>query len=132
VTAKHLRFSPMYVVALAVAGAAGVLARAALGRALEPWSASFPWATFVVNALGCFGFGLLWALAAGRWSPTVTAAVFVGFFGGFTTFSSFAFDTVRLLEQQHYAAAVANVLGQNVLGLALLASGLALGRTSAA
>jgi CrcB protein len=66
------------------------------------------------------------ALAQGRWSPLLTTAVLVGFFGAFTTFSSFAFDCQQLLAERRYAALLGNVAVQNLLGLAALLGGIGL------
>ena len=112
---------------LALAGAAGALCRHLLVAAVQGAFAEAPWAIAAVNVLGCFGFGLCWGIgvAAGRWSPQVTTAVLVGFFGAFTTFSSFAFDCQQLLAERRYAALLGNAVLQNVLGFAALLGGIA-------
>jgi CrcB protein len=114
--------------AVAAAGSAGALLRYWLGLALQPLCPSFPLHTFVVNVVGCFAFGVCWSIGAERWPAIASAAVLTGFFGAFTTFSSFAFDCTALLEQGRYWAAAGNALGQNGLGLLAMASGIALGR----
>jgi CrcB protein len=114
--------------AVALAGSLGVLARLGAVRCLEPWCTSFPWAILAVNVAGCLSFGVAWGAGSGRWPEAVQAAVLAGFFGAFTTFSSFAFDCVRLLEQGRVLAAVANVVGQNVLGGLAMVGGIAAGR----
>jgi CrcB protein len=113
--------------ATAAAGAAGTVARLAIGTWVRAAWPDLPLATAIVNVLGCLGFGVCWALAQGRWSPLVGAAVFVGFFGGFTTFSSFAFDCHELWVARRFALFALDVVGQNVLGLAAIAVGLWLG-----
>lgn len=110
--------------AIAAAGSVGAMLRFLLVQLLLPWPGA-PWATAAVNVAGCFGFGLCWALAQGRWSPLLTAAVLVGFFGAFTTFSSFAFDCQQLLAERRYAALLGNAVLQNVLGFAALLGGIA-------
>lgn len=110
--------------AIAAAGSVGAVLRYLMVQSLQSWPGA-PWATAAVNVAGCFGFGLCWALAQGRWSPLLTAAVLVGFFGAFTTFSSFAFDCQQLLAERRYAALLANFVGQNVLGFAALLGGIA-------
>jgi CrcB protein len=110
--------------AIAAAGSVGAVLRCLMVQSLQSWPGA-PWATAAVNVAGCFGFGLCWALAQGRWSPLLTAAVLVGFFGAFTTFSSFAFDCQQLLAERRYAALLANFVGQNVLGFAALLGGIA-------
>src|SRR5262249_12589269 len=115
---------------LAPGGAAGTLARYGLG-VLVPrwWGSSFPWGTLVVNALGCFLFGLVWALAERRLALGDEARVIVltGFVGAFTTFSTFAFETGQLLRGQQGLYAGANVAAQLVLGLGCLSLGAAVG-----
>lgn len=116
---------------IAAAGGAGALARYGLGglmhRLLGP---SFPWGTFAVNILGCFLFGLIWALAETRLaiSGQVRLIVLAGFMGSFTTFSTFVFETGMLLKDGQYLFTLANMLGQNLVGLVALFLGLALAR----
>jgi fluoride exporter len=81
---------------------------------MAPCSTSFPWPVFAVNVVGCLLFGIAWSFGASRWPELARTAVLAGFLGGFTTFSSFAFDTVRLLASGRLLAAAANVLGQNL------------------
>ncbi len=92
--------------------------------------AGFPWGTFAVNAAGCLLFGLIWSLAEHRLalSSELRTIILLGFLGGFTTFSSFAFETVQMLRDAEWLAAFGNVAGQNLAGLAALFVGLALGR----
>jgi CrcB protein len=111
--------------AIAAAGSVGAVLRYLMVQSLQSWPGA-PWATAAVNVAGCFGFGLCLALAQGRWSPLLTTAVLVGFFGAFTTFSSFAFDCQQLLAERRYAALLGNVAVQNLLGLAALLGGIGL------
>jgi CrcB protein len=105
-----------YVVGLAVAARLGV---------------AFPWGTFAVNVTGAFAAGLLLGLADARGLTTPLRLLLVtGLLGGFTTFSAFGVETVRLLEQQGAAAAMANVLGSVVLGVLAAGAGLAVGRAA--
>ena len=66
--------------------------------------------TLVVNLIGCFLFGVAWGFASGNWSNAMQAAVFTGFFGGFTTFSSFSLQTLTLLREREWLYAGGNVL----------------------
>lgn len=81
---------------------------------------SFPWGTFVVNLTGCFMLGFLLALLTERFPEhaTLRAALTTGFLGAYTTFSTFALDSVRLTEDGVAGLAVANVVGSVVLGMA--------------
>jgi len=116
---------------LALAGAAGTLARYGLqGLVQTAAGASFPWGTFAVNALGCFLFGLVWALGSERMilSPGIRNVILIGFMGAFTTFSTFAAESGRLLGDAEWALAAGNVLLSNVSGIGLFYVGLAFGR----
>jgi CrcB protein len=117
---------------LAVAGAAGTLARYGLAAAIARWQplATFPWGTLAVNAVGCFLFGLVWSLAEERMliSASTRLILLAGFMAAFTTFSSFAFETTYLVREMHYLPAAANVLAQNVGGMVLVLLGMAAAR----
>jgi fluoride exporter len=118
-------------IGLCLAGAAGTLARYGLaGVAQRIGGAAFPWGTFAVNMAGCFLVGLLWVLLVEKYmvSSAIRTVIFVGFMGAFTTFSAFALETGELLRSSGYLYAAANVVCQNVLGIALLFTGAALGR----
>jgi CrcB protein len=121
----------MVVIAVAVAGALGVLARYGLDTLIERRSDSlFPWSTLAINVTGCFLIGLAVALLVDRWhAPTwLRLGATVGFLGGYTTFSTFAYETQNLLESRHLLLALANGIGSVVVGVAAVYAGLALGR----
>ena len=82
----------------------------------------FPIGTLIVNILGSALMGYVWALTTSRYpmSEAMRGFLMVGIFGAFTTFSTFAVDTLELLYQQNILLATANVLG-NVL-LCILAA----------
>jgi CrcB protein len=118
-------------IGLAVAGVLGTLARYGLSGLVQRIAgAGFPWGTAVVNLTGCFLFGLLWTLLDGRIQvrPEIRTTVFIGFFGAFTTFSSFVAETASLMRDSQWVYAGANIIGQNVLGIVVLLAGMALGR----
>ncbi len=127
--------TPLYLktIQLAVAGAAGTLARwgvyEACGKlvAHEGWKLpALPLATLSVNVVGSFLFGLIWALCdRGQLSTQTRAILLGGFMGAFTTFSSFAFDTGDLIARQNYLGAAGNVLANNVLGIGAFFLGIA-------
>ena len=96
-------------------GGAGAVARFLLGRMLAA-PAGFPWVTFGINVAGSFFLGLLVVLCKDR--PVWLALLGAGFCGGFTTFSAFSVETLRLLETDAYASAAGYVLGSVALGLA--------------
>ena len=83
-----------------------------------------------MNALGCFLFGLTWALAEDRLliSGETRLIILVGFMGAFTTFSTFAFETDQLLRDSEWLLAVGNIGVQTTLGLLAVSLGITLGR----
>lgn len=91
---------------------------------------AFPWGTLVVNMLGCFLFGFVYAALEQRmnWPGDVRGIVLTGFMGAFTTYSTFAFNNASLLRDAQWAMTAANVAAQIVLGVALVFLGLALGK----
>ncbi len=71
----------------------------------------FPYGTLVVNLVGCFLIAFVMNVAAAKaWPETTRLAVTVGFLGGFTTYSSFNYETTRLAAHGAMAAASVNVL----------------------
>ncbi|MCE5341034.1 MAG: fluoride efflux transporter CrcB [Planctomycetaceae bacterium] len=116
---------------LALAGAAGTLARYWLsGLVQKNISVGFPFGTAAVNVIGCLVFGLLWALLENRLSISgqMRIIIFVGFFGAFTTFSSFMFETAQLLDESQWFWAAGNIVLQNTLGMIGMIAGLAIGK----
>jgi len=103
----------------------GLLLAGAVGGRLGP---EFPWGTLVINVTGAFVLGLLTGLADHRGVPgAVLTVVGTGLLGAFTTFSTFAFDTVGLAERGRPGGAAANVGASLVLGLGAAALGLLAG-----
>ncbi len=93
---------------VALGGAAGSVARYGATGLLT--RGDFPWGTFAVNFTGTFLLALLFFLSLGRGylSPEVRTLVFVGVFGGYTTFSTFGLETVNLLRNGEPALAALN------------------------
>lgn len=86
----------------------------------------FPWGTFTVNVLGSLVLGVTAALVANMGSPPwVLALVGTGFCGALTTFSTFGFETIRLLEEGSVLTAAANCAASLLVGLAACAGGFA-------
>lgn len=113
--------------AIAMAGALGAPARYLLDRLVQQRVATvFPWGTFVINASGAFLLGLVTGLALhGGLGPLPRAALGTGFCGAYSTFSTFTYETVRLVEDWAWWEAAVNVAAS--LGLGLLAAGAGLG-----
>lgn len=116
-------------VAVACGGLVGAPARYLLDSAISRRVRSdLFWGTFVVNVSGSFLLGLLSGLTLAHHLPPVDEALLgTGFCGAYTTFSTFTFETVRLLQDGRAMAAAANVAASVVLGLLGAAGGLALG-----
>src|SRR5262245_59179996 len=117
--------------AVGIGGALGSLARHAVnmffGHVLE---SAVPYATATVNLVGSFVIGLLAGLIAHTaiaMSANVRTFVFVGLLGGFTTFSSFALDTLTLSQGGQVSTAFWNVALQVVLGMAAVYAGYSVG-----
>ena len=109
------------VVAVAVAGAVGALARWGIGAWFGHRFPSFPWGTMVINVSGSFILGVLFAVLVERniGSTTTRVALMTGLLGAYTTFSTFSLETFRLFEEGAAGSALANI-GLSV-GLGLLA-----------
>jgi CrcB protein len=92
-------------------------------------SPQFPWATFTINVTGSFAIGFL-AMLSSRWfpHPNVRLLVIVGFLGGYTTFSSYAYESLTLIERGETAMALGYVAGSVVSGLLAVTVGVALAR----
>ncbi len=117
---------------MALAGGAGTIARYVLGEFVSRFSSgSFPWATLVINALGCLVFGFVWSLGEqNAWlSPQQRLIILVGFLGAFTTFSTFAFETALLAKDFQWTFVFGNLLFQNVSGLAFAFLGILMARS---
>jgi CrcB protein len=105
---------------IAIGGAAGSLARYGLsGWVHERAGFGFPWGTFVVNVLGSFVLGFtLRYLEAVRLPPDMRALVAIGILGAFTTFSTFSYETVALLEDGAWMRAALYAFGSLILAIA--------------
>ena len=87
----------------------------------------FPWGTFAVNVIGSLILGLITgAVSAGGASPQVQLAVGTGFCGALTTYSTFSYETLRLLEGDARLFAAANVVGGIVAGVGAAFLGVAI------
>lgn len=105
---------------IAGGGALGSVSRYLLAGWVQRWSeGAFPVGTLAVNLLGCFVLGLAAALLMG---PAIVReeyrmAFTIGFLGGFTTFSTFGYETFALLNDRQWKTAALNVLLSNGLGI---------------
>lgn len=116
------------VLVLSLGGVLGVNARYWLGVWMNRWAAAH-WATFVINASGSFAIGFL-AMALARWlpHPNIRLMILTGFLGGYTTFSTLAFESAVFWERGDKALAFANLGGSLVVGIVAALLGMALAR----
>jgi CrcB protein len=119
------------VVGVGIAGALGALCRYGLGTFVaDRYPGAFPLGTFLINVTGSFLLGFLFVLLTERaglsqaWRTSVT----VGFLGAYTTFSTFTFETFRLIEDGALGTAALNVIGSLAVGLVAVWVGVSLGR----
>ena len=114
---------------LGLAGAAGTLLRAGCTTlATRLFGIGFPWGTLAMNVVGSLVFGLIVGLARTRGTIGVgtETILLVGLLGGFTTFSSYAYQAFELWTAGRHATAAAYVLASNALGLAAVWGGMRL------
>jgi CrcB protein len=109
------------VLLVGLGGAIGSICRYFLGgwvHALVPLS-TFPYGTLVVNVCGCLVIGIVAGISDFRHAlgPELRVFLMIGVLGGFTTFSSFAYETLALERDAEFVRAFANVAAQVVLGL---------------
>lgn len=124
--------------AAAIGGSLGSMARYLLQGSVQRrageahgWAAVFPWGTLAVNLLGCLLIGFLAVLFEERMAiaPETRTFVLIGLLGGFTTFSSFGFETWALVRDGNTLLALANVAASVSVGLAAVVIGAMLART---
>lgn len=110
---------------LMTGGALGTLARyVASGLAHRLTNTAFPIGTMIVNCLGSLLIGMVWAF----WEDTsvpgyIRTFVLIGFFGGFTTFSSLSLETMNLVRDNEMKMAIFNILANNLIGILFVFGG---------
>lgn len=105
---------------IALGGAVGSVARYALAGLVQRYTSPyFPYGTFAVNIVGCLVFGIIFGLTEQRFaiSPAMRAFLLIGVLGGFTTFSSYTFESFQLIRDAEFLRASVNAAGQVLLGL---------------
>ena len=109
-------------------GGTGALARYALGTAIMArFSGRFPLGTLAINVTGSFMIGLLMTLLATR-NPNWRLLLVTGFLGGYTTFSSFEWETFQAMHDSGYVIGLLNIVGSVALGYAAVWLGVVLAR----
>jgi CrcB protein len=123
----------MILVLIAAGGALGSLCRYLLGSTLQPRPGQFPLGTLTVNVLGSFlvGFIIRFAIDTTHVSPEARAFLAVGFCGGFTTFSTFAWEVLALAEHGAWMRSAAYVVLSVSLSLIACIAGMASAREAA-
>jgi CrcB protein len=114
---------------IAIFGAAGTLGRYGLQGLVQVRAGStFPYGTLLVNLSGCFLLALIGQFTLNRMviSPDWRVAIAVGFFGGYTTFSSFGWETAKMLEAGEWLWATTYVAASVAAGLFLSVAGIRL------
>lgn len=116
---------------IALCGALGCLCRYLLsGFVYRLFGTGFPYGTLAVNLIGAFLIGAImeFSIRSALVSPTLRVAIAIGFLGGLTTFSTFSFETFRLIEEGALLIAFVNVLASVVACLACTWVGIAVAR----
>src|SRR5215218_9017212 len=114
-----------------IGGCIGACARYALGTAVgRRFGTGFPYGTFFVNVTGAFLIGIILTLLIERFNadPRWRLLLVVGVLGGYTTFSSFAYEAFALADRDQWLRAASYVIGSNVLGIAACVAGVLLTR----
>ncbi|HXT14902.1 MAG TPA: fluoride efflux transporter CrcB [Gemmatimonadaceae bacterium] len=114
--------------AVAIGAATGGVARYFLGGMIQQRAgADFPFGTFVINVTGSLllGFLLRYSLQSGAVSEELRLFLTTGFCGGYTTFSTFSYDTLMLVQDREYGRAGLYVAGSVLLSLIAVAIGFA-------
>jgi fluoride exporter len=121
---------PVLILAVGAGGMLGAWARFELaGRVYARTGADFPWGTLAVNVAASFLLGVLLPLLAAVEVPTpVRAFAMVGCIGGFSTFSTFAYEAVMLVEGGEHGRALAYTVGSVAAGLVAVLTGLHAGQ----
>jgi CrcB protein len=113
--------NPLNLLLIAIGGALGSVARYTLSIVILRVSGTlFPLGTFVVNVIGCVVFGAIAGAASQRvqLAPPLRLFLLTGILGGFTTFSSYAFESFTLVRDGQFLWASMNIAGQVIAGLA--------------
>jgi len=126
--------TPQFVLAVALGGAVGSVARYLAGiGAGRLFGTHFPWGTLIINVTGSFLIGVFVGLFATRWdaSPALRIFLTVGICGGYTTFSTFSLDTFYLIERGQSWQSAAYMVLSVLLSVGALIAALRLVRTLA-
>lgn len=116
---------------IGIGGFLGANARFWLGSWISRWAGtSFPWATGIVNLSGALVIGIIATIFADRAIDNESLRLFliVGILGGYTTFSSYTYEAVSLIQQDRWLATIGYLVGSNVLGILACIAGVMIAR----
>jgi len=118
------------IIAVGAGSFIGGIARYIVSLAMKGISKGFPWATVLVNLLGCLIIGLLWGFLSRNASESTSWGLFltVGLCGGFTTFSTFSKEALTMLQTGQIWGFASYIALSILAGIALVALGYYIGR----
>jgi len=112
------------IIILLAGGAVGALLRYLIAESIP--GTTFPWSVLLINAIGCYFIGLFWqASEIIHFSSDMKIFIFIGLFGAFTTFSTYALETVNLLRTDRQFLALLNFAMNNLAGVLMVLAGFA-------
>ena len=122
----------MKILLVMLGGSLGALSRYGVSLlAIKLFGSKFPWGTLIVNLSGCFLIGLAFAWGErglGIMNPSIRLFFITGYLGALTTFSTFGLETVTSYQGRQLFVSIANILANNVVGIALVFLGMVAGR----
>jgi CrcB protein len=116
---------------IGLGGFFGAISRYSISKWIEnKYSSSFPYGTLTVNLLGSFllGFLMTYFLDKSTLNPIYRTAITTGLLGALTTFSTFAYETIMLFEEESYLFAFLNIFSNLILGITLVFVGIKLAK----
>ncbi|MGE5401937.1 MAG: fluoride efflux transporter CrcB [Ignavibacteriales bacterium] len=120
-----------YALIVFTGGGIGALTRYWVSGAVYRFtSTGFPYGTFTVNVIGCLLIGFLMSFFEERFmlNPALRLFLTIGFLGGLTTYSTFSYETIKLLQEGNLTSALGNILGTTIVCLGSTWIGSVVGR----
>lgn len=117
---------------IAIAGALGALSRYGIsGLSYRIFGGNFPYGTFIVNIIGCLllGFIMRTSTATTLIPETWRIPIAVGFLGALTTFSTFSYETIKLIESGSILFSLLNIAANLIIGLLATIAGIIISKT---
>lgn len=108
-----------------IGGGLGSLARFLMIKLIDPQKFNFPYATLIANVLSCFILGIVVGYFIDKTSAaSIKLLLLTGFCGGFSTFSTFAYESNLLFTSQHFTSAIANIVLNFALSILAIYAGM--------